>query len=46
MRPLLHSRAFRPFIINWEAIAAALIQWLHRESGQWGGRRTDAAASR
>jgi transcriptional regulator with XRE-family HTH domain len=31
MRLLLHSRAFRPYIVNWEAMAAALIQWLHRE---------------
>jgi len=31
MRLLFHSRAFRPFIVNWEAMAAELIQWLHRE---------------
>jgi hypothetical protein len=31
MRLLLHPRAFRPYIVNWEAMAAALIQWLHRE---------------
>ena len=31
MRLLLHSRAFRPYIVNWEAMAAPLIQWLHRE---------------
>jgi hypothetical protein len=31
MRLLLHPRAFRPNIVNWEAMAAALIQWLHRE---------------
>ncbi len=31
MRLLLHPRAFRPYIVNWEATAPALIQWLHRE---------------
>jgi len=31
MRLLLHPRAFRPYIVNWETMAAALIQWLHRE---------------
>jgi hypothetical protein len=31
MRLLLHPRTFRPYIVNWEAMAAALIQWLHRE---------------
>jgi transcriptional regulator with XRE-family HTH domain len=31
MRLLLHPRAFRPYIVNWEAMAAGLIQWLHRE---------------
>lgn len=31
MRLLLHPRAFRPYIVNWEAMAAALVQWLHRE---------------
>lgn len=31
MRLLLHPKAFRPYIVNWEAMAAALIQWLHRE---------------
>ena len=31
MRLLLHPRAFRPYIVNWEAMAPALIQWLHRE---------------
>lgn len=31
MRLLLHPRAFRPYVVNWEAMAAALIQWLHRE---------------
>jgi transcriptional regulator with XRE-family HTH domain len=31
MHLLMHCRAFRPFIVNWEAMAATLIQWLHRE---------------
>lgn len=31
MRLLFHPRAFRPYIVNWEAMAAAMIQWLHRE---------------
>ncbi len=40
MRLLLHPRAFRPYIVNWEAMAAALIQWLHRE--QLNGGADDA----
>ena len=31
MRLMLHPRGFRPHIVNWEAMAAALIQWLHRD---------------
>ena len=31
MRLMFHPRAFRPFIVNWEATAASLIQWLHRD---------------
>lgn len=31
MRLMFHPRGFRPHIVNWEAIAAALIQWLHRD---------------
>jgi transcriptional regulator with XRE-family HTH domain len=31
MRLLFHPRAFRPYIVNWEAMAAAMIQWLHRD---------------
>ena len=31
MRLICHPRALRPCIINWEATAAALIQWLHRD---------------
>src|SRR5437899_4713657 len=30
MRLMFHSRALRPHILNWEAAAASLIQWLHR----------------
>ena len=32
MRLMLHPRAFRPYIVNWEATAASLIQWLHRDA--------------
>jgi transcriptional regulator with XRE-family HTH domain len=40
MRLMFHPRAFRPFIVNWEATAASLIQWLHRDavSGRGDGR--------
>jgi transcriptional regulator with XRE-family HTH domain len=31
MRLMLHPRGLRPHIVNWEAMAAALIQWLHRD---------------
>src|SRR5262249_6789961 len=31
MRLTYHPRGLRPFIQNWEATAAALIQWLHRD---------------
>jgi hypothetical protein len=31
MRLMFHPRGFRPHIVNWEALAAALIQWLHRD---------------
>ena len=31
MRLMLHPAGFRPHIVNWEAMAAALIQWLHRD---------------
>jgi transcriptional regulator with XRE-family HTH domain len=32
MRLMFHPRAFRPHIVNWEATAASLIQWLHRDA--------------
>ena len=32
MRLMFHPRGFRPHIANWEAMAAALIQWLHRDA--------------
>jgi transcriptional regulator with XRE-family HTH domain len=43
MRLMFHPRGFRPHIVNWEAMAAALIQWLHRDvlSGL-GGAETHA----
>lgn len=31
MRLMFHSQAFRPYIVNWEATAASMIQWLHRD---------------
>jgi transcriptional regulator with XRE-family HTH domain len=31
MRLIFHPHGFRPFIVNWEATAAALVQWLHRD---------------
>ena len=31
MRLFCHPRGMRPYIVNWEATAAALIQWLHRD---------------
>ena len=31
MRLMFHPQAFRPYIVNWEATAASLIQWLHRD---------------
>jgi transcriptional regulator with XRE-family HTH domain len=32
MRLMFHPQAFRPHIVNWEATAASLIQWLHRDA--------------
>src|SRR5678816_1775455 len=31
IRLTYHPRGLRPFIVNWEATAAALIQWLHHD---------------
>src|SRR5262249_13626076 len=31
MRLMLHPKGFRPHIVNWEAMAGALVQWLHRD---------------
>jgi hypothetical protein len=31
IRLTYHPRGLRPFIVNWAATAAALIQWLHRD---------------
>jgi transcriptional regulator with XRE-family HTH domain len=31
MRLIFHPQALRPYILNWEPTAAALIQWLHRD---------------
>jgi transcriptional regulator with XRE-family HTH domain len=43
MRLMFHPRAFRPFIVNWEATAASLIQWLHRDAASGrGDQRTRA----
>lgn len=32
MRLMFHPQTFRPYIVNWEAPAASLIQWLHRDA--------------
>jgi transcriptional regulator with XRE-family HTH domain len=32
MRLMFHPAGFRPHIANWDAAAAALIQWLHRDA--------------
>src|SRR5215470_8189000 len=32
MRLMFHPHGFRPYIVNWEATAASLIQWLHRDA--------------
>lgn len=34
MRLMFHPKAFRPYIVNWEATAASLIQWLHRDASK------------
>lgn len=31
MRTTYHPKGLRPYVANWEAAAAALIQWLHRD---------------
>jgi transcriptional regulator with XRE-family HTH domain len=31
IRLTYHPRGLRPYIVNWEATAAALVQWLHRD---------------
>ncbi len=31
LRLICHPQALRPYIVNWESTAAALIQWLHRD---------------
>jgi transcriptional regulator with XRE-family HTH domain len=31
MRLTFHPRALRPYVMNWEATAASMIQWLHRD---------------
>lgn len=31
MRLICHPQGLRPYIVNWEPTAAALIQWLHRD---------------
>jgi transcriptional regulator with XRE-family HTH domain len=31
MRLMFHPEGFRPHITNWEAAAAAMIQWIHRD---------------
>jgi len=41
MRLMFHPRGFRPSIVNWEATAASLVQWLHRDvAAGFGGDET------
>ena len=41
MRLMFHPRALRPHIVNWEATAASMIQWLHRDAvSGFGGAET------
>ena len=43
MRLMFHPHGFRPYIVNWEAAAASLIQWLQRDAvGGTGDARTRA----
>jgi transcriptional regulator with XRE-family HTH domain len=43
MRLMFHPHGFRPCIVNWEATAASLIQWLHRDVARGvGDERTRA----
>jgi transcriptional regulator with XRE-family HTH domain len=37
MRLVFHPHGFRPWIVNWEATAASMIQWLHRDALGGGG---------
>ena len=46
MRLFYHPRGMRPYIVNWEATAAALIQWLHRDLLRSAGDAETAASSR
>jgi transcriptional regulator with XRE-family HTH domain len=40
MRLSYHPEGLRPFIANWEAVAAAFIQWLHRDFLRTGDAET------
>ena len=40
MRLSYHPQALRPYIVNWEATAAAFIQWLHRDLLRTGDAET------
>jgi transcriptional regulator with XRE-family HTH domain len=40
IRLTCHPQGLRPFIVNWEATAAALIQWLHRDLLRTGDAET------
>jgi transcriptional regulator with XRE-family HTH domain len=42
MRLSYHPRGLRPYIVNWEATAAAFIQWLHRDLLRTGDAETRA----
>src|SRR5256885_15568647 len=40
MRLSYHPQGLRPYIVNWEATAAAFIQWLHRDFLRTGDAET------
>jgi transcriptional regulator with XRE-family HTH domain len=40
MRLSYHPQGLRPFIVNWEATAAAFVQWLHRDLLRTGDAET------
>ena len=45
MRRSYQPRALRPYSVNWEATAAAFIQWLHRDLLRTGDARRAASST-